>query len=130
MIAPGPISRLERQRARARRGALAPLDRDYVPPSTEEIFDMARAQRRSRPTPEYERASGLSRPLPFAPVDLLPPERELFLRVFSGTTAFSRRKAVRAWQHKLRAKREQARAGTSPRMHSRFRVRIPRTDSR
>jgi hypothetical protein len=105
----GPTSRLERQQARARRSASAPLERDYVPPSTEQILSIARAQRRMRATPEQDQALGLAHPVPFTFTDLLPPERQLFLRAFAGTSAFSRRKAVRAWQHKLRATREHAR---------------------
>jgi tetratricopeptide (TPR) repeat protein len=108
----GPTSRLERQHARARRSAPAPLERDYVPPSTDQILAIARAQRRTRPAPEHDQAPGLAHPLPFTLTDLLPPERELFLRVPAGTTAFSRRRAVRAWQHKLRATREHARTNT------------------
>jgi tetratricopeptide (TPR) repeat protein len=108
----GPTSRLERQHARARRSAPAPLERAYVPPSTDQILAIARAQRRTRPAPEHDRAPVLAHPLPFTLTDLLPPERELFLRVFAGTTAFSRRKAVRAWQHKLRATREHSRTDT------------------
>lgn len=109
----GPTSRLERQHARARRGALAPVNRHYVPASTEEILADASAQRRRRATLEIDRAPRLARRTVFPLADLLPPERLLFLRIFSGTTAFSRRKAVRAWQHMLRAKRESARAGSS-----------------
>lgn len=104
----GPTSRLQRQRIRARRDAPVPLERDYAPPSTEQILGIARAQRRRRTMPARDQTPGLSRPLPFALADLLPPERVLYLRVFSGTSAFSRRRAVRAWQHKLRIKREQA----------------------
>ncbi len=107
----GPTSRLERQHARARRSASTSPERDYVPPSTEQILAIARAQRRTRPAPEHDQAPGLAHPLPFTVTDLLPPERELFLRAFAGTSAFSRRKAVRAWQHKLRATREHARTG-------------------
>lgn len=109
MIAPGPISRQDRQRARALQGAIVSLERDYVPPSTERILAIAREQRRRRALPEYERPPALSRPLSFTLADLLPPERELYLRAFRGTTAFSRRKAVRDWQHKQRAVRERAR---------------------
>lgn len=105
----GPTSRFERQHARARRSASAPLERDYVPPSTDQILAIARAQRRMRPVPPLDQAPSLAHPLPFTLTGLLPPERELFLSVFAGTTAFSRRKAVRAWRHKLRATREHAR---------------------
>lgn len=113
MIAPGPISRHERQRARALQGATVPLERDYVPPSTEQILAIAREQRRRRAIPEYEKPPALSRPLSVTLAGLLPPERELYLRAFRETTAFSRRKAVRAWQHKQRATREQARTAAS-----------------
>lgn len=106
----GPTSRLERQHARAHRSASAPLERDYVPPSTDQILAIARAQRRMRPVSPLDQAPSLAHPLPFTVTGLLPPERELFLRVFAGTTAFSRRKAVRAWRHKLRATRGHARA--------------------
>jgi tetratricopeptide (TPR) repeat protein len=108
----GPTSRLERQHARARRSASTSLERDYVPPSTDQILAIARARRRMRPTPEHDQAPGLAHPLPFTLTDLLPPERVLFLRVSAGTTAFTRRKAVRAWQHKLRATREHAHTDT------------------
>ncbi|HEV2346991.1 MAG TPA: hypothetical protein VGS97_23015 [Actinocrinis sp.] len=112
MDTPGPASRVERQRARAHRGALAFLERDHVPFSTEAILAIARAQRHRRPTPGHDQASGLLRPTAFELAELLPPERVLYLRVFSGTTTFSRRRAVRAWQHKLRVRREQVLAGT------------------
>jgi hypothetical protein len=109
----GPTSRLERQLARARRGALAPVERHDVPSSTEEILALAHTQRRRRAELELDRGPGFPHPVVSPLADLLPPERVLFLRIFSGTTAFSRRRAVRAWQHMLRAKREHARAGTS-----------------
>src|SRR5207302_863336 len=44
----GPTSRLERQHARARRSAPTPLERAYVPPSTDQILAIARPQRRTR----------------------------------------------------------------------------------
>lgn len=113
MNTPGPTSRLERQHARARRGALAPVERHDVPPPTEEVLALARAQRRRRATPELDQGPGFPHPVVSPLADLLPPERVLFLRIFSGNTAFSRRRAVRAWQHMLRAKREHAHAGTS-----------------
>ena len=111
MDTPVPTSSLERQHARARRGALAPVERRDVPPSTEEIVALARAQRRRRATPEFDQGPSLPHPVVYPLADLLPPERVLFLRIFSGNTAFSRRRAVRAWQHMLRAKREHANAG-------------------
>jgi hypothetical protein len=89
----GLTSRLERQHARAGRNALS--------------------QRCGHATLEIDQAPGPPRTLVFPLADLLPPERVLFLRIFSGTTAFSRRRAVRAWQHMLRAKREHAHAGTN-----------------
>lgn len=59
----GPTSRLERQHAHARRSASP--ERDYVPPSTDQILAIARAQRRMRPVPPLDQAPSLAHPLPF-----------------------------------------------------------------
>lgn len=101
-------ARLQRQRIRAREGAFGPLY--YKPRSLEERLANAR-ERRARdleeqgdlPTPEVAaaRAEAVSRLLP---------ERELFLRIFSGDSPMSRRRAVLAWRRLARTKRdEQAR---------------------
>jgi hypothetical protein len=101
-------SRLERQRIRAREAAFAPEYRDWEPRSLEERLASAR-ERRAReleedqgelPTPDVAaaRAAALSRMIP---------ERELFLRIFSGNSPMSRRRAVLTWRRLVRVKREQ-----------------------
>ena len=106
MHSPGRL-RLQRQRIRAREGTFGPLYSDFKPRSLEERLASARKQRAwgseeqgDLPTPETAaaRAEVLSR---------LIPERELFLRIFSGDSPRSRRRAVLAWRRLARAKREQ-----------------------
>lgn len=99
--------RLQRQRIRAREGGFGPLYSGFKPRSLEERLASARERRSweseeqgDLPTPEVAaaRAEVLSR---------LIPERELFLRIFSGSSPMSRRRAVLAWRRLAHAKREQ-----------------------
>lgn len=99
--------RLQRQRIRAREGDFGPLYSGFKPRSLEERLASARERRAweseeqgDLPTPEVAaaRAEVLSR---------LIPERELFLRLLSGGSPMSRRRAVLAWRRLARGKREQ-----------------------
>ena len=99
--------RYKRRRLRARDGAFDPLHRGFEPRSLEERLASAREWRAREseeqgdlPTPEVTAAQA-------EVLSLLIPERELFLRIFSGDSPMSRRRAVLAWRRLTREKHDQ-----------------------
>lgn len=92
---------------------LASSGEQYTPPPTEEILAIARARRRERAAEDDAEQPIAPRLSPHALAGLLPPEREMFLRIFAGPSKTTRRKAVRDWQHQIRRVREQTRHGHS-----------------
>lgn len=114
----GPTTRWERQRMRVRRTQIdSPKDdEDYAPPPTGEILTAAAAEREKHATQslgELEAPMRLSLLPPRTPGTALAAERDLYLRIFSGNSKASRRKAARDWRHLVRDRRAMATRHTS-----------------
>ncbi len=88
----GPTSKLDRQRGRARRIVIAQHLRESPPLNVQDVLDGIRARRdqRTEMSAEQQGEPGT----PYLPL-VMPTERELFERIFSGSDRVSRR--ARTW---------------------------------